>query len=99
MGPSGQIILGPTGQFTVGPTGQIIVGPSGQIILAYWKSRADTRLDQSQNNKLNRVAYAYVHEIVSNICWLLLYILVKEYIDIWDVELKVRFIYTELWLI
>ena len=46
------------------------------------ESRADVRLDLSQNNKLNRVAYAYVYEIVSNICWLLLYILVKEYIDI-----------------
>ena len=44
--------------------------------------RADVRLDLSQNNKVNIVAYAYVHEIVSNICWLLLYILVKEYIDI-----------------
>ena len=63
------------------------------------ESRADVRLDLSQNNKLNSVAYAYVHEIVSNICWLLLYILVKECIDIWDVELKVRFIYIELWLI
>ena len=31
-------------------------GPSGRI---QWKSRADTRLDLSQNNKKNGEAYAY----------------------------------------
>ena len=60
MGPSGQIILGPTGQFTVGPTGQIIV--------AYWKSRADTMLELSQNNEPNKVACTYVYGIIFFIC-------------------------------
>ena len=67
VGPSGQIILGPTGQITVGPLshnvfgpiGQITVRHSGQIILIYWKSRAETRVDLSQNNKLDRETYAY----------------------------------------
>ena len=68
LGPTGQFTVGPTGQFTVGPTGQIIVGPSGQIIVANWKSRTYTMFELSQNNKLNRVAYAYVYGTNFNIC-------------------------------
>ena len=59
------------------PTGHIYNGngPSGHIYMYNgnetfesdtMESRADVRLDLSQNNKLNSVAYAYVHEIVSN---------------------------------
>ena len=58
---------GTFGSIILGPTGQITVGPSGQIILAYWKSWTDTRLNLSQNNKLNIEAYAYGSEIVYDI--------------------------------
>ena len=40
------------------------MGPSGHI---QWKSRADTRLDLSQNNKLSREAYAYGSGIIYDI--------------------------------